>query len=127
MSDIHLPPDIGVPVDHEPEPAVSPVVQPDNNIDACDSKAPLLLLRQLQEWITRDYQHLVTRVQADVANCQYLRVMKQSPHPVLVTQPSLNIVCRVNTQMQLSCLVQTFNMITIKEITAAFEQDKVSE
>ena len=86
-----------------------------------DSKLPLGVLRRLQEWITGEYKNLSTMIQNDVTNCQFLRIMKSSPHPVLVTQPSLNLVCRANPQMQISCQVQTFNLITIKEIQASFE------
>ena len=92
-----------------------------------ESKHPLNTLKRLQEFIREEYTQLSAILQADVSNCQYLRVMKMTPHPVLVTQPSLNIVCRVNAEMQISCLVQSFNLITIKEIQAAFEEDKVSD
>ena len=44
---------------------------------------------------------------------------------MLVTQPAFNLVYRVNSEMQITCLVQSFNMITIKEIHAAFEENKV--
>ena len=89
-----------------------------------DSKLPLGVLRRLQDWITGEYKNLCTAIQNDVTNCQFLRIMKSSPHPVLVTQPSLNLVCRANQQMQITCLVQSFNLVTIKEIQASFEGDR---
>ena len=47
------------------------------------------------------------------------------PHSVLVNQ-SLPSLCRVDTKMWITCLVEYFNMITIKEIHAYFEEDKVN-
>ena len=90
-----------------------------------ESKAGLATLRRLQEWVGEQYKQLSASLHSDVSNCQFVRIMKTSPHPVLVTQPSLSLVCRVDPQMQISCLVQSFNMITIKEIYAAFEGEKV--
>jgi len=87
----------------------------------------LLTLNRLQEWISGEYKHLSSLIQTDVSNSPYLRVTKISPHPVLVTQPAFNLVCRVNSEMQITCLVQSFNMITIKEIHAAFEENKLEE
>ena len=89
-----------------------------------DSKLPFGVLRRLQDWISREYKNLSTMIQNDVSNCQFLRIMKSSPHPVLVAQPSLNLVCRANQQMQISCQVQSFNLITIKEIQASFEGEQ---
>ena len=47
-----------------------------------NSKLPLGVLRRLQEWITGEYKNLSTMIQNDVTNCQFLRIMKSSPHPV---------------------------------------------
>ena len=86
-----------------------------------ESKLAAGTLRRLQEWVVREYKNLSSTLQNDVTNCQFLRIMKTSPHPVLVTQPSLNLVCRANQQSQISCQVQSFNLLTIKEIQASFE------
>ena len=86
-----------------------------------ESKLAAGALRRLQEWVVREYKNLSSTLQNDVTNCQFLRIMKTSPHPVLVTQPSLNLVCRANQQSQITCQVQSFNLLTIKEIQASFE------
>ena len=86
-----------------------------------ESKLAVGALRRLQEWVLREYKNLSSTIQNDVTNCQFLRIMKTSPHPVLVTQPSLNLVCRANHQSQITCQVQSFNLLTIKEIQASFE------
>ena len=92
-----------------------------------DSKIPLELLMRLQTWINTEFKQLLTTIQTDVANCQYLRVVRSTPHPALVTQPSLQLVCRVTTTYTVSCLVQSFNLVTIKEIQASFnEESKVN-
>ena len=60
MSELHLPPDIGVPVPvdhHTTVTQVTPVTPvADNNVNtstSVDSKAPLIILSQLQEWVAR--------------------------------------------------------------------------
>ena len=86
-------------------------------------------LMRLQEWILTEYKNVSALIQTDVRGSQYLRVARTSPHPVLVTQPSLSMLCRVamaNTgALHYVCLVQSFNMVSIKEVTASFDQDKV--
>ena len=88
-----------------------------------DTKLPLEILMRLQMWINSEFKQLSTTIQNDVTNSQYLRVMKSSPHPVLVTQPSVQLVCRVTKDMKISCLVQSFNLVVIKEVQASFDQE----
>ena len=83
-------------------------------------------LMRLQEWILTEYKNVSALIQTDVRGSQYLRVARTSPHPVLVTQPSLSMLCRVAGPSQFVCLVQSFNMISIKEVHASFDQEKVS-
>ena len=90
-----------------------------------ETKAGLVTLRRLQDWVGEQYTQLAASLHTDVTGSHYLRVSRSSPHPVLVTQPSLSLVCRVNTESQITCLVQSFNMINIKEIQAYFEDGKV--
>ena len=84
-------------------------------------------LMRLQEWVLNGYKNVSALIQTDVRGSPYLRVAKTSPHPVLVTQPSLTLLCRVDTASQFVCLVQSFNMISIKEVHASFEDEKVEE
>ena len=88
-----------------------------------ETKLPLEILMRLQMWINSEFKQLSTSIQNDVTNSQYLRVMKSSPHPVLVTQPSVTLVCRVTKDMKISCLVQSFNLVHMKEIQASFDQE----
>ena len=90
-----------------------------------DTKSGLTTLRRLQTWVAEEYSQLAASLHTDVTGSHYLRVSRSSPHPVLVTQPSLSLVCRVSTESQITCLVQSFNMINIKEIQAYFEDGKV--
>ena len=83
-------------------------------------------LMRLQEWILTEYKNVSALIQTDVRGSQYLRVARTSPHPVLVTQPSLSMLCRVAGPSQFVCLVQSFNMISIKEVHASIDQEKVS-
>ena len=82
-------------------------------------------LMRLQEWVITEYKHVSAVLSTDVTGSPYLSVKRTSPHPVLVTCPSLTLICRVNSELQFTCLVQSFNLISIKEIHAAFEEEKV--
>jgi len=92
-----------------------------------DTKLPLEILMRLQMWINSEFKQLLTTIQNDVTNSQYLRVMKCSPHPVLVTQPSVTLVCRVTKEMKITCLVQSFNLVNMKEIQASFDHESKCE
>ena len=91
-----------------------------------ETKGGLVTLRRLQDWVGEQYGQLSASLHTDVTDSHYLRVTRAAPHPVLVTQPSLSLVCRVDTEMRISCLVQSFNMINIKEIHAYLEEGKVT-
>ena len=91
-----------------------------------ETKGGLVTLRRLQDWVAEQYGQLAASLHTDVTDSHYLRVTRAAPHPVLVTQPSLSLVCRVDTEMRITCLVQSFNMINIKEIHAYFEEGKVT-
>ena len=95
-------------------------------VPGSETKAGLVTLRRLQDWVGEQYGQLSASLHTDVTDSHYLRVTRASPHPVLVTQPSLSLVCRVDTEMRITCLVQSFNMINIKEIHAYFEEGKVN-
>ena len=84
-----------------------------NNVS--ENKLPLEILMRLQMWINNEFKQLSTSIQNDVNNTQYLRVSKSSPHPVLITQSSVTLVCRVTKEMKIVCTVQSFNMVQIKE------------
>jgi len=92
-----------------------------------ESKLPLEILMRLQLWINNEFKQLLTSIQNDVSNSQFLRIMKCSPHPVLVTQPSVTLVCRVTKDMKISCLVQSFNLVQMKEIHASFDHESKCE
>ena len=92
-----------------------------NNVS--ENKLPLEILMRLQMWINNEFKQLSTSIQNDVNNTQYLRVSKSSPHPVLITQSSVTLVCRVTKEMKIVCTMQSFNMVQIKEIQASFDQE----
>jgi len=88
-----------------------------------DSKAPLGILLRVQMWITSEFKNLSTAVLSDSNSEQYLRVVKSSPHPVLVTQPSVHLICRVDTDMHVNCQLHAFNSIVIKQVAASLDEE----
>jgi len=88
-----------------------------------DSKAPLEILMRLQMWISTEFKNLSTSILSDANSDQYLRIMKTSPHPVLITQPSTELICRVDKDMHVNCELQAFNSIVIKQVAASLEEE----
>merc|ERR1712025_10250 len=66
-----------------------------------------------------------TSILSDSENQQYLRIMKDSPHPLLVTSPSLWVVCRVNTDTDsIFCSVIAYNNIVVREVNVEQIEDE---
>jgi len=88
-----------------------------------DSKVSLTLLMRLQRWVSVEFQNLDTTFLNDSNAEQILRISKKTPHPVLVSLPSVQLVCRIDKDMLLNCQLIAFNSIVIKEIVASLEEE----
>ena len=52
------------------------------------------LLMRLQMWISSEFSNLTSVLLSDSNNQQFVRIVKSNPHPVLLTQSSIEIICR---------------------------------
>jgi len=74
-------------------------------------------------WINNEFKNLSATLLNDYNSEQYLRIVKSAPHPVLITQPSVHLICRVESNMHINCQLQAYNSITIKEVAASLEEE----
>ena len=87
-----------------------------------DTKLPLSILMRLQAWISNEFKALRSSILTDVHNAQYLKVVKTSPHPLLLTQPSVQLVCRVREpELDIGCQLFSFNSQLLREVRASFD------
>ena len=91
---------------------------------------PLEILVRLQLWISADFKQLSPSLQSDSSGRQYLevcvscvfdihcmlQVSRTSAHQVLVTLPSLRLVCRVTETRGLVCVLYSYNALVIREV-----------
>jgi len=104
--------------------SVSETGNPERSHAPKDSKLPLELLLRLQMWVGGQFETLATAINNDSENEQYLRIMKRSPHPLLVTSQSLWVVCRVSSERdRVLCSVIAYNNIVVREVTVEDIED----
>jgi len=88
-----------------------------------DSKISLNILMRLQGWVSAEFQNLQTTFLNDSNQEQYLRITRSTPHPLLLIQPSVQIVCRVDKDGLLNCQLLAYNSISIKELVASLDEE----
>merc|ERR1740129_16219 len=98
-------------------PAPSPVTYRD------DKSLLNTILMRLQMWISSEFPNLSSVLLNDSNNQQYVRITKSTPHPILLTNSSIEIICRVSDDHLLDVQVRGYNTQMIKEMTASFEDE----
>jgi hypothetical protein len=88
-----------------------------------DSKICLNILMRLQGWVSAEFHNLQTNFLSDSNQEQFLRISRSTPHPMLVTQPSVQVGCRVDKDGLINCQLLAFNSITIKELVASLDEE----
>jgi len=108
--------------------AIASPVPPGPPLDyGSDTKLPLSLLMRLQMWIQAEFKSLDCSLLIDVNNLQYIQVRRSTPHSLLVTQPSVHLVCRVTETLRLACQLVSFNYQILKQLEATFDEESEYE
>jgi len=90
------------------------------------ASVPVTFLMRLQFWVNSEFENLVTLIQTDSNNQQYLRIAKNCPHPQLLTHTSVELLCRVagGQKQALEIQLRSYNARTMMEFTAALDTEE---